>query len=148
MQPGTTPHVDVTVGLGQWPEPVQGLLANAGNSNNAVESRTGTVFTAPFAFNAIYGPYGNSWLVPATQDLLSACNGKGGPVEHINPREPFYAKNLPAKIATVARAVCAKAGVEAAPVLNACMVDVAVLGVRGANVYRTLGTPAVWGLIR
>ena len=52
VQPGTTPHVDVTVGLGQWPEPVQGLLANAGNSNNAVESRTGTVFTAPFAFNA------------------------------------------------------------------------------------------------
>jgi hypothetical protein len=38
--------------------------------------------------------------------------------------------------------------VEAAPVLNACMVDVAVLGVQGANVYRTLGTPAVWGLIR
>ena len=148
VQPGTTPHVDVTVGLGQWPEPVQGLLANAGNSNNAVESRTGTVFTAPFAFNAIYGPYGNSWLVPATQDLLSACNGKGGPVEHINPREPFYAKNLPAKIATVARAVCAKAGVEAAPVLNACMVDVAVLGVQGADVYRTLATPAVWGLIR
>jgi hypothetical protein len=148
VQPGTTPHVDVTVGLGQWPEPVQGLLANAGNSNNAIESRTGAVFTAPFAFNAIYGVYGNSWLVPATQDLLSGCNGKAGPVEHTNPREPFYAKNLPEKIATLARAVCAKAGVEAAPVLNACMVDVAVLGVRGANVYRTLGTPAVWGLIR
>ena len=148
VQPGATPHVDVTVGLGQWPEPVQGLLANAGNSNNAIESRTGAVFTAPFAFNAIYGVYGNSWLVPATQDLLSGCNGKAGPVEHTNPREPFYAKNLPEKIATLARAVCAKAGVEAAPVLNACMVDVAVLGVRGANVYRTLGTPAVWGLIR
>ena len=106
-------------------------LANARNSNNAVESSTGTVFTAPFAFNAIYGPYGNRWLVPATQDLLSACNGKAGPVEHINPREPFYADNLPAKIATVARAACAKAGVEAAPVLNACMVDVAVLGPGG-----------------
>jgi hypothetical protein len=147
VQPGATPHVDVTVGLGQWPEPVQGLLANAGNSNNAVESRTGTVFTAPFAFNAIYGIYGNSWLVPANQDLLSACNGNGGAVKHINPREPFYAKNLPLKFATLAREVCAKAGIEAAPVLNACMVDVAVLGVRGANVYRTLGTPAVWGLI-
>ena len=42
VQPGATPHVDVTVGLGKWPEPVQGLLTNAGNSNNAIESRTGS----------------------------------------------------------------------------------------------------------
>ncbi len=148
VQPGATPHVDVTVGLGKWPEPVQGLLTNAGNSNNAIESRTGAVFTAPFVFSQLYGPYGNSWLVPASQDLLSACNGKTGGVEHINPREPFFAQNLPQKIAAAARAVCAKFGVEAAPVLNACMVDVAVLGPRGALVYRTLGAPAVWGIVR
>jgi hypothetical protein len=148
VQPGATPHVDVTVGLGKWPEPVQGLLTNAGNSNNAIESRTGAVFTAPFVFSQLYGPYGNSWLVPASQDLLSACNGKTGGVEHINPREPFFAQNLPQKVAAAARAVCAKFGVEAAPVLNACMIDVAVLGPRGALVYRTLGTPAVWGIVR
>ena len=65
VQPGSTPHVDVKVGLGKWPEPVQGLLANAGNSDNAIESRTGTVLTAPFAFNEMYGLYANSWLVPA-----------------------------------------------------------------------------------
>ena len=148
VQPGVTPHVDVTVGLGKWPEPVQGLLTNAGNSNNAIESRTGAVFTAPFVFSQLYGPYGNSWLVPASQDLLSACNGKTRGVEHINPREPFFAQNLPQKVAAAARAVCAKFGVEAAPVLNACMIDVAVLGPRGALVYRTLGTPAVWGIVR
>jgi hypothetical protein len=147
VQPGNTPHVDVKVGLGQWPEPVQGLLANAGNSDNAIESRNGTVLTAPFAFNEIYGPYGNSWLVPANQDLLSACNGKSGGVEHSNPRELFYANDLPPKVATAARAVCAAARVEVAPLLNACTVDVAVLGDQAANVYRTLSAPAVWGLI-
>jgi hypothetical protein len=148
VQPGTTPHIDVKVGLGQWPEPVQGLLANAGNSNNAIESRNGTVLTAPFAFNEIYGPYGNSWLVPANQDLLSACNGKSGGVQHSNPRQLFYANNLPQKVAAAARAVCIAAGVEVAPLLNACTVDVAVLGHQAANVYRTLGAPAVWGLIK
>ena len=37
VQPGSTPHVDVTVGLGEWPEPVQGLLANAGTSDDAID---------------------------------------------------------------------------------------------------------------
>jgi hypothetical protein len=148
VQSGSTPHVDVTVGLGQWPEPVQGLLANAGNSDNAIESRNGTILTAPFAFKEIYGPYSNSWLVPADQDLLSACNGKAGSVLDSDPRQPFYANDLPSKVATAARAVCAAAGVRAAPLLNACTVDVAVLRNKAAaNVYRTLPTPAVWGLL-
>jgi hypothetical protein len=147
VQSGSTPHVDVTVGLGQWPEPVKGLLANAGNSSNTIESRSGTVLTAPFAFNEIYGPYGNSWLVPASQDLLSACNGKTGPVVDSHPKKPFYANDLPTNVAARAREVCAAAGVRAPPLLNACTVDVAVLGDRAANVYRTLAAPAVWGLV-
>jgi hypothetical protein len=148
LQPGPTPHVDVRVGLGQWPEPVQGLLANAGNSDNAIESRNGTVLTAPFTFKEFYGLYGNSWLVPANQDLLSACNGKSGGVGHSNPRAPFYANDLPPKLATAAQAVCAAARVEVTPLLNACTVDVAVLGRQAANVYRNLGAPAVWGLVK
>jgi hypothetical protein len=147
VQTGSTPHVDVKVGLGRWPEPVQGLLANAGNSDNAIESRQGTIFTAPFTFSQFYGLYGNSWLVPANQDLLSACNGKSGGVKHSNPRGLFYPANLPPKIAAAARAVCAAAHVTAAPLLNACIVDVAVLGHQAPKVYHTLGAPAVWGLI-
>jgi hypothetical protein len=42
-----------------------GRAWNAGDSDNAIESRSGTVLTAPFAFKEIYGPYGNNWRVPA-----------------------------------------------------------------------------------
>jgi hypothetical protein len=147
VQSGSTPHVDVRVGLGQWPEPIQGLLANAGNTDNAIESRSSIVLQAPFAFKEIYGLYGSSWLVPANQDLLSACNGKSGGVKYINPRAPFYADNLPPKVATAARAVCVADRVHATSLLNACTVDVAVVGKQAATVYRTLGAPAVWGVI-
>jgi hypothetical protein len=147
VQSGSTPHVDVRVGLGQWPESIQGLLANAGNSDNAIESRSRIVLRAPFAFKEIYGLYGSSWLVPANQDLLSACNGKSGGVKYINPREPFYANALPPKVATAARAVCVADRVRVTSLLNACTVDVAVLGRQAATVYRTLGAPAVWGVI-
>jgi hypothetical protein len=147
VQSGSTPHVDVRVGLGQWPESIQGLLANAGNSDNAIESRSRIVLRAPFAFKEIYGLYGSSWLVPANQDLLSACNGKSGGVKYINPREPFYANALPPKVATAAQAVCVADRVRVTSLLNACTVDVAVLGRQAATVYRTLGAPAVWGLI-
>jgi hypothetical protein len=147
VQSGNIPHVDVSVGLGQWPEPVQGLLANAGNSDNAIQSSLGTLFTAPFAFNDIYGPYGNSWLVPANQDLLSACDGEAGGVVNSNPTQPFYASDLPSQVFTAARGVCVAAGVQTAALLNACIVDVAVLGDQGANVYRTLPAPGVGGTI-
>jgi hypothetical protein len=148
--PGSTPHVDAQVGLGTWPERAAGLLVNARNSDNAIESRHGAVLTAPFAFKVFYGLYGNTWLVPANQDLLSACNGKSGGVKLIEPRAPFYANNLPATVAAAARAVCVAARVseKVAPLFNACVVDVAVLGKQAATVYRTLRAPAVWGLIR
>jgi hypothetical protein len=147
VESGNTPHVDVKVGLGQWPEPVSGLLANAGNSDNTIESSLGTVFTAPFSFSDIYGPYGSSWLVSANQDFLSACDGEGGGLASSNPTQPFYGPDLPPQVFTAARAVCVAAGVQTAALLNACTVDVAVLGDQGANVYRTLPPPAVWGII-
>ncbi len=147
VQSGNTPHIDVSVGLGQWPEPVQGLLANAGSSDNAIESSDGTVFTAPFAFSQIYGPYGNSWLVPADQDLLSACNGEAGGVVDSDPTQPFYASDLPPQVGASARATCVAAGVQSAPLLDACTVDVAVLGDQAADVYQTLPAPAAWGVV-
>ena len=148
VQPGVTPHVDVTVGLGKWPEPVQGLLTNAGNSNNAIEARTGPYSPPPSPSARSTVPTATAGsslrpriccpLVTARPDLWNTSI----------PGSRSTRRTYRPKIATPARVVCAKAGVELAPVLNACMVDVAVLGVRGANVYRTLGTPAVWGLIR
>ena len=148
VQSGSTPHVDVAVGLGKWPEPVQGLAANAGNSDNAIESRGGAVFTAPFAFGQLYGAYGRSWLLPKDQDLLSACNGRTDGVVSRNPAQPFYADNLPGRIRASARAACVTAGVRSAALLDACTIDVAVLGRQAVAVYRTLPAPAVWGVAR
>jgi hypothetical protein len=147
VQGGATPHVDLSVGLGRWPEPVYGLLANAGNRVNAVESRQGAVFTAPFTFSGFYGSYGNSWRVSGSQDLLSACNGRTGPVKGSNPTQVFYAANLPTKVASSARAACVAAHVHETALLNACTVDVAVLGKQAVLAYRALPTPAFWGII-
>lgn len=147
VQSGNTPHVDVSVGLGQWPKRIDGLLGNAGSSDNAIESRNGTVFTAPFAFSQIYGPFGTSWLVLGSRDLLSACNGKAGGVVRRNPTRPFYANDLSPRVAASARAACVAAGVHSAPLLDACTIDVAVLGDKATGVYRTLPAPAAWGVV-
>ncbi len=134
---GNPTWINVAVGLNRWPVAESGLLANAGTNVNAIESRGGTVLTAPFAFNEFYGLYGNSWRVPANQSLLSACGSK---VVSGNPQTLFYTSNLPPTLAKQARVICLEAGVRVAPLLDACTVDVAVLGRAAAKAY--LSQPA------
>jgi hypothetical protein len=136
--PAAPAYVNVSVGLSRWPEGVSGLLANAGTSTSALESRDGTVLAAPFTFAQFYGVYGDSWRVPANESLLSACGGK---VSSGDPKALFYAASLPAGLAKQAQATCLDAGVRAAPLLDPCTVDVAVLGSKtAASVY--LSEPA------
>jgi len=138
-------YVNASVGLGRWPEPVQGLLANApGNTNpTAIQTRTGRVLTAPYAFSPFYGTYGNSWRV-TKPDLLTAC---GNPPVQSNPGNIFYTSNLPPATARQARAICLSDGVKAPSLLGACTVDEAVLGKKAPLVYRTLPTNVTVGLI-
>jgi hypothetical protein len=130
--------IDVTVGLGTWPEKVAGLLANADGNVNQIATRPvatggGTVLTAPFAFAPFYQSYGDSWRVPPQESLLSPC---GQVVEARNPQIPFYAINLDPALYNQTRAVCAAAGVKSAPLLDACTLDVAVIGSnQAAQVY-------------
>jgi len=138
------PYLDVSVGLGRWPTTVSGLLANAGNIANGIESKSGTVLTAPFSFGEFYKLYGNSWRVTPTQDLLSACGTK---FASGNPTENYEASNLPPKEYQTAHAVCVAAAVRAPALLDACTLDVAVLGKEAVNVYRTLPTNVIWGKI-
>jgi hypothetical protein len=145
VNPGSPDWINVSVGLGRWPVSVQGLLANAGSSASAIEARNGTVLTAPFAFSQFYNVYGNSWRVSADQSLLSAC---GGRVTSGNPRALFYASNLAPDVARAAQAVCTGAGVKAAPLLDACTVDVAVLRSKAAaKVYLTVPANVTVGKI-
>ena len=134
VNPGNPTWINVAVGLNRWPVAESGLLANAGTNVNAIESRGGTMLTAPFAFNEFYGLYGNSWRVPANQSLLSAC---GRTVVSGNPQTLFYTSNLPPTLAKQARVVCLEAGVRVAPLLDACTVDVVVLGRTAAKAYLT-----------
>jgi len=145
VNPGNPSWINVSVGLGRSPATVHGLLANAGNNVNAIQSRGGTVLTAPFAFNEFYHLYGDSWRVPANQSLLSACGGK---VASGDPQKLLYSSDLNPELYKTAHAVCVGAGVKAAPLLDACTVDVAVLRNKAAaRVYLSVPTDVTWGKI-
>jgi hypothetical protein len=139
-------YINASLGLGRWPEPVQGLVANAaGNTNpTAIQARTGGVLTAPYAFSQFYGTYGTSWRVNEKLDLLTAC---GPPPAQSNPGSTFYVKNLSAATARQARDICLRDGVKAATLLGACTIDEAVLGKKAPLIYRTLPTNVTVGQI-
>ena len=137
-------YLNTSVGLGSWPTTVSGLLANAGNQDNAVESSSGTVLTAPFSFGDFYKLYGDSWRVTPSQDLLSPCGLK---FASSNPTKNYEASSLPHKEYLTAHAICFRAGVRAPGMLDACTLDVAVLGKEALGVYRTLPKNVIWGKI-
>jgi hypothetical protein len=137
--------IDVSVGLGRLPSSVRGLLANAGGNVNQVATLTGAVLTWPLSFKTLYFRYGDSWLVPPAQSLL--CGRKR--VVHRNPSRPFYAKNLPPRIAQRAGAICIRAGVRKGPLLDACTLDVAVIGkASAARAYINRPAPVAVGIPR
>jgi hypothetical protein len=118
--------INVTVGLGSWPAKVRGLLANADGNLNEIEASDGTALTAPFSFDDLYHRYADSWRVAPSESLLSACGtpeiGSG------IPQKPFFAKDLDQTVYQRAHEVCLEAGVKAGPLLDACTLDVAVIG--------------------
>ncbi|HXT20977.1 MAG TPA: hypothetical protein VN923_09520 [Thermoanaerobaculia bacterium] len=117
--------IDVSVGVGHWPAKVSGLLANAEGDVNKIATRDGAVLTNPFSFAELYDRYGESWRVRKGESLLSPC---GQDVERGNPRRPFYAKDLDRQLAERTRATCTAAGVKGEALLDACALDVAVIG--------------------
>jgi len=81
--------------------------------------------------------------VPADQSMLSAC---GRDVVRGVPNKLFFAKDLESALAKRAQAVCTKAGVKEGPLLDACTLDVAVIGSsNAAKVYATMRNPVVVG---
>lgn len=118
--------IDVSVGLGHWPAKVGGLLANANGNVNQIAARDGTVLTNSFAFEDLYHRYADSWRVPAKESLLSVCGDRQ--VERGIPSRPFYARDLEPQVREKALAVCTAAGVKAGALLDACTLDVAVIG--------------------
>jgi hypothetical protein len=137
-------YIDVTVGLGRWPTEARGVLANARGNANLIAAKDGKVLSAPFPFQTLYGHYADSWRVEPKESVLSACGE--AKAEPGLPQKPFFAKDLPAEIYKKASAVCTSAGVKIKPLLDACILDVAVIGQdSAAKVYVGMPAPLVVG---
>jgi len=141
-----TSYINVSLGLGHWPEAnVHGLLANPDGDVNALALRSGTVLHEPVPFAELYGRYGDSWRVPPAQSLLTPCGAR--PAESGNPAAPFYARDLEPGLAERSRAICVQAGVKPGALLDACTLDVAVLGSEtAARIYVHAPAPVAVGL--
>jgi uncharacterized Zn-binding protein involved in type VI secretion len=122
---GGTNWIDVSVGLGETPSAVKGLIANVNGNVNEIATRDNAVLTNPFNFDELYHRYADSWRVSGDASMLSAC---GGRFESGAPTQAFFAGDLEAGVRERARAVCTTAGVKAGALLDACTLDVAVIG--------------------
>lgn len=136
--------MDVSVGLGTWPTTVRGLLADTSTDRKfSLVGSDGTTYPTPIAFNDLYNRFGESWRVGGDASLLLEC---GPEPEHSNPKEPFFVGNLPGDERERAQSVCQQAGVAAGPLLDACTLDVVVIGdARAAEVYVGAEPPAAVG---
>ncbi|MFG1805636.1 discoidin domain-containing protein [Streptomyces sp. NPDC049040] len=132
-------YVDVNVGLGTYPQPVVGLLANAPGTNNKLRTSTGTVISIPVDLNTLYHVYGDSWRVPDSQSLVAVCGDKP---EVADPTAPFWENQLPKELHDKAKAICQQDAVRDATLLEACTLDVAVLGEGAATVFIGEQAPA------
>ena len=131
--------INVSVGLGRWPAKVSGILANSNGNVNEIETRDGSVLANPFSFADLYHRYADSWRVPSNESLLSVCGERG--IESGIPSATFYAHDLDPTVYERTRAVCTAAGVKVGPLLDACTLDVAVIGSdTAAQVF--VGAPA------
>ena len=139
--------INVAVGLGRWPSSVHGLIANPNGNVNQIETRDGIVLTNPFSFDDLYHRFADSWRVSGDASMLSACNAEKV-VEVGIPKRPFYAKDLEPGIREKAQGVCTAAGVKPGPLLEACTLDVAVIGQdAAAKVFVDAIPPAAVGTI-
>jgi hypothetical protein len=133
------------VGLGRWPAKVRGILSNVEGQLNKIEARSGAVLTAPFAFEALYHEFADSWRVQRDESLLSACERE---LESGIPKKTFYAADLDRQAAKHARAVCTAAGVKDKTLLEACTLDVVVIGSeKAAQVFVGMRAPAAVGRV-
>jgi hypothetical protein len=142
---GSPGWIDVAVGFGRWPANVKGILANANNNLNQIAASDGAVLTNAFSFDDLYHHYADSWRVSPRESLLSAC---GAATETRAPSATFYPNDLDPQVRERTRAVCTTAGVTEPAFLDACTVDVAMIGNdEAAKVFVSKRPPAAVGKI-
>jgi hypothetical protein len=139
-------YIDVKVGLGSWPVDTHGLLANVKGDPTLIATRDGTIFKIPFAFQDLYHAYADSWRIKPADSMVNVCGEKA--VAGI-PSKPFFARDLAPEVAKKANAVCTRAGVQQGPLLDACVLDVAVIGrATAARIHAKTPLPVQVGNLR
>lgn len=139
--------MDVDVGLGRWPSTVRGLIANANDNIDQIATRDGQVLTNPFSFDELYGRFADSWRVSEKDSMLTVCDGSQK-VKAGRPAKPFFVEDLEPAQRDGARAICLAAGVKQGALLDACTLDVVVLGdPTAANVFVDAIMPGAVGSI-
>ena len=131
-------YIDVSVGLGQYPEAVRGLLANAPGTDDELQTASGAVLTTPVSLNTLYGVYGDSWRVSPTGSIVAVCND---PTKDEDPTTPLWPDMLTPDQQAQAEAVCQKDGVQDKTLFESCTLDVAVLGANAGTVYEGATAP-------
>ena len=147
INPGNgTDYINVKVGLGQWPVEAQGLLANVKEDPNLLATREGEVLKNPFSFKELYSSYANSWRLKSGESMLDVC---GERTMADIPKAPFSSRDLDPKTANDAQNACARAGVKEGPLLEACLIDVAMIGnAAAANIHAQTEAPKALGRLR
>jgi hypothetical protein len=113
---------------------------------NQLATRDNFVLTNPFNFDELYHRFADSWRVSGEASMLSACNERL--VEVGAPKRAFYAKDLEEGVREKARGVCVAAGVKPGALLDACTLDVVVIGQNeAAKAFVDVPQPAAVGTI-
>jgi len=131
--------MDVHVGLGHPRQP-RGLLGNPNRNATVLAAAGGAVFRAPLAFADLYHSYGDSWRVAPNESLFTEQTT----IRPGIPEKAFFPGQLNAQDRAKARRACAAAGVKSPALLEACVLDNAVLNDEAAaNVFVKLPRPRV-----
>ncbi len=97
-------------------------------------TRNRVVLKQPITFEDLYHPYANSWrIVPPDSLLSNLCGDKD--IDRGVPATRFYAQDLDPNARERARGICTEAGVRNESLLDACTIDVTVLGTRDAATF-------------
>ena len=104
------------------------------------------MLTSPFNFDELCGRFANSWRVSDNSSLLSPTGTAG--IESRSQERIFFAENLVADVRAKASAVYRAARVIAGPLLDACTLDVAVIGQdAAAKVFVKAPAPVAVGTV-
>src|SRR5262249_42161988 len=119
-------YLNVIVGLGYSPDgAARGLLGNGNaKTDDDILTLDGKVLAQPVSFADLYHVYGESMRVDPRDSLFGEEKGP----DFAAPARPFYASDLDAAHYEKARAACVAAGIKVDALLDACTLDVAVIG--------------------